>query len=79
MFYTTIMHIANDCRYKILHFGAKLSTEIPNISTHKNSHLRVAGKLCISLTSLINGIAPCMIRNFSATELCRLLVNEYRE
>ena len=42
MFYTTIVHIANDCGYKILRFWAnpqKYQTLVPA----KNSHLKVSG------------------------------------
>ena len=41
MFYTTIVHIANDCGYKILHFWAN-PQEYQTLVPAKNSHLKVA-------------------------------------
>ncbi len=37
MFYTTMVLIANDCGYKILHFWVNLQKLVPA----KNSHLKV--------------------------------------
>ena len=39
MFNTTIVHIANDCGYKILCFLANIRRNIEHLYSQKNSHL----------------------------------------
>ena len=54
MFYTTIVHIANDCGYKILRFWQKYQTLVPA----KNSHLKV--KVIVLTNGILYSPESCL-------------------
>ena len=61
IFYTIIVHIANDCRYKILRFWAnpqKNQTLVPAKNSHLKVHMWDTGQRTRIVYDNVNGPTP---------------------